>query len=257
MPGKARSPGSEGAPARKRAGATRQIESAYLALRHTMLDGHVLRSGDRAGLEQEVWALLTVYQLLRMAMTTAVETRPGTNPDRASFTTALHAARDQLTAAAGVYPDPAEPRRARRPSRSHRPDRADHAAARPSGPLQRPQGQVRDLALPQPRRRPPRGADHLVRIDILVHTPPLDLTPRLRRGPSTPRTPRRPTRRDRITEIMNGDPERAWSGQELAEKLEVKPRNMLTQLAEWTRLGWLTRTGAGTYTLDPSRASVT
>ncbi len=109
MPGKARSPGSEGAPARKRAGATRQIESAYLALRHTMLDGHVLRSGDRAGLEQEVWALLTVYQLLRMAMTTAVETRPGTNPDRASFTTALHAARDQLTAAAGVYPDPAEP----------------------------------------------------------------------------------------------------------------------------------------------------
>ena len=26
-----------------------EIESAYLALRHTMLDGHVLRSGDRAG----------------------------------------------------------------------------------------------------------------------------------------------------------------------------------------------------------------
>ncbi len=31
-----------------------EIESAYLALRHTMLDGQVLRSGDRAGLEQEV-----------------------------------------------------------------------------------------------------------------------------------------------------------------------------------------------------------
>jgi hypothetical protein len=42
-------------------------------------------------------ALLTLYQLLRMAMTTAVETRPGTNPDRASFTTALQTARDQLT----------------------------------------------------------------------------------------------------------------------------------------------------------------
>jgi hypothetical protein len=86
-----------------------EIESGYLALRHTMLEGHVLRSGDRAGLEQEVWALLTLYQLLRMAMTTAVETRPGTNPDRASFTTALQTARDQLTAAAGICPNPAEP----------------------------------------------------------------------------------------------------------------------------------------------------
>jgi hypothetical protein len=47
-----------------------EIEIAYLALRHTVLDGHVLRSGDRPGLEQEVWALLTVYQLLRMAMLT-------------------------------------------------------------------------------------------------------------------------------------------------------------------------------------------
>ncbi|ODU07675.1 MAG: hypothetical protein ABS81_00870 [Pseudonocardia sp. SCN 72-86] len=86
-----------------------EIESAFLALRHMMLAGHVLRSGDRAGLEQEVWALLTLYQLLRMAMTTAVETRPGTNPDRASFTTALQATRDQLTAAAGVCADPDEP----------------------------------------------------------------------------------------------------------------------------------------------------
>src|SRR5258708_20061886 len=40
-----------------------------------------------------------------MAMVTAIETRPGTNPDRASFTTALEAARDQVTAAQGVCPD--------------------------------------------------------------------------------------------------------------------------------------------------------
>jgi Insertion element 4 transposase N-terminal/Transposase DDE domain len=33
-----------------------EIESAYLALRHTLLDGHVLRSQDRPGLEQEIWA---------------------------------------------------------------------------------------------------------------------------------------------------------------------------------------------------------
>ena len=130
-----------------------EIESAYLALRHTMLAGHVLRSGDRAGLEQEVWALLTLYQLLRMAMTTAVETRPGTNPDRASFTTALQTARDQLTAAAGVCPDPDAPVDLLGVIGA---GRAGHAAARPPGPLQRSQGQVPDLALPQPRRWPPR-----------------------------------------------------------------------------------------------------
>ena len=82
-----------------------EIESAYFALRHTLLQGHVLRSGDRPGLEQETWALLTLYQLLRMAMVTAIETCPGTDPDRASFTTAIQAAKDQLTAAQGVCPD--------------------------------------------------------------------------------------------------------------------------------------------------------
>jgi Insertion element 4 transposase N-terminal/Transposase DDE domain len=59
-----------------------EIESAYYALRHTMLHGHVLRSGDRPGLEQETWALLVLYQLLRRAMTDAAATRPGTDPDR-------------------------------------------------------------------------------------------------------------------------------------------------------------------------------
>ena len=49
-----------------------EIESAYYALRHTLLQGRVLRSGDRPGLEQETWALLTGYQLLRMVMN-----RPG------------------------------------------------------------------------------------------------------------------------------------------------------------------------------------
>ena len=82
-----------------------EIESAFLALRHTLLNGRVLRSGDRPGVEQELWALLTLYQLLRMAMVTAVETRPGTDPDRASFTTALEAAREELTAARGICPD--------------------------------------------------------------------------------------------------------------------------------------------------------
>src|SRR5258707_7450048 len=81
-----------------------EIEPACLALRHTLLDARVLPSGDRPGLEQELCALLTLYQLTRIAMVTLVETQPGTDPNRASFTTALEAARDQLTAAAGICP---------------------------------------------------------------------------------------------------------------------------------------------------------
>ena len=38
-------------------------------------------------------------------MTDAIEAQPGTDPDRASSTSALEAARDQLTAAAGICPD--------------------------------------------------------------------------------------------------------------------------------------------------------
>jgi hypothetical protein len=80
-------------------------EITYLALRHTLLTGRVLRSRDPAGLEQEIWALLTLYQALRRAMITAVESTPGTDPDRASFTTALHTAADTLTAAEAIIPD--------------------------------------------------------------------------------------------------------------------------------------------------------
>jgi hypothetical protein len=79
-------------------------EIAYLALRHTLLNGRVLRSKDPAGLEQEIWALLALYQALRREMVTAVETVPGTDPDRASFTIALQTAIGTVTAADGIIP---------------------------------------------------------------------------------------------------------------------------------------------------------
>ena len=84
-------------------------EITYLALRHTLGEGRVLRSTNPAGLEQEMWALLTAYQALRRVMVTAVESRPGTDPDRASFTTALHTARDLLVHADGIADDTADP----------------------------------------------------------------------------------------------------------------------------------------------------
>lgn len=62
----------------------------------------MLRARTPVGIDQEVYALLVVYHLLRTAMADATSTRPEVDPDRASFTIAWHAARDQLVQAAGV-----------------------------------------------------------------------------------------------------------------------------------------------------------
>jgi hypothetical protein len=83
-----------------------EIETAYLELKSTILGGRVLRARTPDGVDQEVWALLVTYQALRTAMTDAASTVPGTDPDRASFTVALNAARDQVILAAGVIAGP-------------------------------------------------------------------------------------------------------------------------------------------------------
>jgi hypothetical protein len=221
-----------------------------------LLDGHVLRSGDQPGLEQELWALLTLYQLLRMAMVAAVETRPGTNPDRASFTTALEAARDQLTAAAGICP--AGP-----------PDLAGaigRAVLSTLLPARRPRYSARTVKCSTSRYHEnddsrPRSSTAITAIGVTVRTPPLGTGDpgRARYTPATPRPPQPPTRRQLITAIITSEPPRPWSGHELARRLQVKPRNMLTQLGEWAKLGFFTRTGFGTYALNtpPSGTSST
>jgi len=79
-----------------------EVETAYLELKSTILGGRVLRARTPAGIEQEVYALLITYQALRTALADAASTVPGTDPDRASFTIALNAARDQVILAAGV-----------------------------------------------------------------------------------------------------------------------------------------------------------
>jgi hypothetical protein len=201
----------------------------------------VLRSGDRPGVEQELWALLTLYQLLRMAMVTAVETRPGTDPDRASFTVALEAARDQLTAARGICPaGPADLPGAI--------GRAVLAALLPARRLRYSARKVKcgtSRYLNRDDGRPAISAA-ITSIDIAISAPPVDLRPGRDRSAPRPSPPE--TRRHRVTAIMSTDP-RAWTGAELAAQLQVKPRNLLTQLAEWTRFGFLNRTGPGTYTL--------
>jgi hypothetical protein len=68
----------------------------------SILGGRVLRARSLAGIAREVYALLTCYQILRIAITDAVEADGGIDPDRGGFTIALNAARDLLTQAAHV-----------------------------------------------------------------------------------------------------------------------------------------------------------
>jgi Transposase DDE domain len=82
-----------------------EIETAYLELKSSILGGRVLRARTPAGIDQEVHALLVTYQILRTAMCDATNSSPGLDPDRASLTIALHAARDQIVQAAGVIAD--------------------------------------------------------------------------------------------------------------------------------------------------------
>jgi hypothetical protein len=79
-----------------------EIETTYLQLKATMLGGRVLRAQTPPGVTQEVYALLCTYQALRLMMTDATASRPDLDTNRASFTVALLAARDQVIHAAGV-----------------------------------------------------------------------------------------------------------------------------------------------------------
>jgi hypothetical protein len=82
-----------------------EIETAYLELKSSILGGRVLRARTPTGIEQEVYALLLTYQLLRTAIADATTTRTDVDPDRASFSIAYHTARDQLIQAANVLAD--------------------------------------------------------------------------------------------------------------------------------------------------------
>ncbi|MBW8698321.1 hypothetical protein MBT84_01910 [Streptomyces sp. MBT84] len=79
-----------------------EVESAYFTVKQSMLGRRVLRARTLPGIAQEIYALLTVYQAIRIAIADATSTVPGTDPDRASFSIALHTARDQIVQTAGA-----------------------------------------------------------------------------------------------------------------------------------------------------------
>jgi hypothetical protein len=239
-----------------------EIESAYLALKHTMLTGAVLRSGDPTGVEQELWAALTLYQVLRRAMTDAVETRPGTDPDRACFTTALETARDQVITAHTIIPTT---------------DRADllgeigRAVLATLLPNRRPRLAIRKVKSPISRYhthrtddRPP-GSIKITSIEFTVHqgrtTPPTAERQQTRpwalerhladtTKANAPTGKPRNQRKEQVLAIFGAAPDRHWHARELSQLLNIPdPHSFTVQMSQWARQGTLRRTGRGIYAL--------
>jgi hypothetical protein len=114
----------------------------------------MLRSGCPAGVEQEMWALLAVYQALRIAVTDAVQSVPGLDPDRAGWQAAVETAQNLVTTAQNIT----DPGVIARPDRRHRPRRPGQPARAPAASRLRPQGQVPAQPLEQaPRRETPHN----------------------------------------------------------------------------------------------------
>lgn len=219
-------------------------ESAYYALRHTLLNGRVLRSGDQAGVEQEMWSLLTLYQLLRTAMVDAAESLPGTDPDRCGFTIALHTARDQVVQAAGIVVGGAErlgaiarrllaellpPRRPRVSTRKVKSPISRYSERRHDGRPDR-SNTVTSLTIsvlepPDPQPAPPTAS----RDDR--HTSPAE------------------RRRHRILALLHEDPTRLWRPRDVAAHFgDITLDTMYRQLNRWADSGLIHKIGPGLYT---------
>ncbi|MEU0648319.1 transposase domain-containing protein [Streptomyces umbrinus] len=232
-----------------------EIESAYYALRHTLMQGRVLRSADPRGVEQELWAQLTLYQLLRTAMVDAVESLPGTDLDRASFTIALEAARDQVVAAHSVLDEDAG-----------LVGRIGQAVLAHLLPARRPRISSRKVKSPIPRYartddRRPLNSTKIASITISVHAAQPS-TPAFvsRRHPfsptaSHPRAPQSLPLIDRTIVFLNSHPGRYWNATDLAHALAVNNINSLrVLLSRWAGQGHIAKTGRGTYTLNEDLA---
>ena len=81
------------------------VETCYFSLKSTIFDGRVLRSRTIPGIEQEAYALLTVYQALVRTASDLVTARPGISAQRISLVVLLNTAADQIVAARGIGPD--------------------------------------------------------------------------------------------------------------------------------------------------------
>ncbi|MEU2159453.1 transposase [Streptomyces sp. NPDC019396] len=227
-----------------------EIESAYYALRHTLMNGRVLRSGDPFGIEQEMWALLSLCQLLRTAMVDAVESAPGTDPDRASFTVALEAARDQLVAAhadgnghdlvgrigRAVLSNLLPARRARISVRKVKCQTSRYAYANPEDPRPRSSTRIDSLAI----------SIHAVQQTTAPFVSSRHPVPTVKPEP----VPRPPSLIERALDVLRSHPGRRWGAQELAAEVGVDNVNSFCVLvARWARNGLISKLHHGVYAL--------
>ncbi|MFD8396482.1 hypothetical protein ACFV2N_46770 [Streptomyces sp. NPDC059680] len=214
-------------------------ESAYFALRHTILRGRVLRSGDPVGVEQEMWALLTLYQALRTVMVEVAESRPGTDPDRCGFTIALRTARDLVIRAAGLTGEATIGVIGQRILAGLLPVRRTCVSTRKvKSPISR-YNERQDDGRPESSRTV-TGLD----ITILEPEPQLPATPHYDRY-----TPPEDRRRQRVLEILDTDPGRQWHPRDLARHLgDVTLGTMRRQLDRWACNGLINKPGPATYT---------
>ncbi|MGW2352527.1 LysR substrate-binding domain-containing protein [Actinacidiphila glaucinigra] len=193
-----------------------EIESSYLALRHTLLHGRVLRSMDPAGLEQELWSLLTLYQVLRHAMVDAARSRPDLDPDRVSFTAAASTAQATVVRAAGTADqhDPAPPRAIATAVLAHPlPARRGRLSARKvKSPISRYAG--------RPLEERPLTSTRITGIDIDVENP--GATPRPELSPAVQTKIMKPgSRVDRVFALLGTTPDRTFTPSELAQALGI------------------------------------
>ncbi|MFE5372531.1 hypothetical protein [Streptomyces mirabilis] len=197
-----------------------------------------------------MWALLVLYQAIRTVMVTAVETRQGTDPDRASFTVALEAVRDSVTTATGVLPPTTGPV-----------DLVGHIG-----------GAVLAGLLPHRRARfsartvksgifryhtwngegRSRTSTNITAIVAKIHQPGSPRTTPT--GPEDTGFPApAPGRSTAVMAIMHSAPERAWSAAGIGRPLGITNEKALNsfrvQLAKWARQGLLTKTAPATYRL--------
>ncbi|MBB5489261.1 hypothetical protein HNR07_005959 [Nocardiopsis metallicus] len=225
-----------------------EVESAFYALRHTLLDGLVLRSQDPFGLQQEIWAQLALYQALRRAMVEATDTDASIDPDRASFTVALEAARNQVITAQGVL--------------SCLPGTATitHAVMTGLLPRRRARLSARRVKAYTSRYRGnsteerPLSSRNIIHLAITVHTAQTGADPRGLTCASTPPSPggRRQGRRDRTLQLLRTAGQRTWSSKEIARSLSIDHyRSFCAQLGQWAKDGLLSKVGRGLYRLAP------
>ncbi|MFC5782337.1 IS4 family transposase [Streptomyces aureus] len=225
-------------------------ESAYYALRHTIMNGRNLRSGDPAGIEQEMWSLLTLYQALRTVMVDAAESLPGTDPDRCCFSIALHTARDQVIQATGIIP--ADTNRdtllgtiGRRILTGLLPPRRQRVSTRKvKSPMSRYSERHADSR--------PDTSRTVTRLDVTV-LEPVDQSPAL---PTASRDDRHATpaarRRHRILALLQEDPTRLWQPREIAAHFgDITLETMYRQLNRWAASRLIHKLGPGLYAATP------